>query len=474
MLGVATASGALLTGAPPAPADEAVSVPAEATATPSSGSRLDCEPAGCEVWRVDGPRERTPVADGEVIVYPGRDELTTYDAGSGEVLWRLDAPGDVALDPRRVAVADGRVAIVSAQPGSESGAGTRPGAPDAAASAVVGVHDAADGEHLYDRSFGPSEIQQMLWADGHLLVRSFYDGGPGWRRTTITALTRDGDVAWEREGVQALLHEDAGVLVVDGDRVVGIETSDGSERFSAEGRLTSLAEERVLLVSGDRDEVVVIDLDDGGRQRFAVGARVRYAAPFGPWTGVVTDDDIRVLDATGEVVLERSLPEAPSASPRPPWAAVDLGTHVAAVFYDTASDDLAVEVLTADGGTAFAVPLRVPSDAAGALRLYRGADDGEQVHLATLDGARTRLVTVDLDARKAIASRRVDMVHRRGDYLVVSHRGSLEVGGPAGTVQADGVRGVASVDPLVVHGVGGMLRLATGPLTGVGHGSGGE
>lgn len=437
---------------PPAPPDAT----ADISRTGPSRTRLACEPVGCELWRVDDVSVRPVLVSDAVVVSLGRDEVVGYDTGDGRVLWRFDVPGEI--NPNAAALSDQGLAMVITEP---DGDGT-----------VVAVHDPVDGTRRFDvpvAGAAGSIRTQVAWLEGHLVVvgspRTGSEDGDGdgdATRPLVQAFSPDGSVVWSRTptGAALVLDDPPAVLLLESG-VTRLDPTGGGDRWRAPAPLASLSADgdRLLTLEEASGTVAVIDFATGATSQSIIVEGARNAFFLGPWVAIDVGDELRLHDPADGAELFRRPTDGDDQRPPARPSAVAVGDRVAVMGLDIHEDDgVELATYTSDGELEASVDL--PFDEPPVHPVLLEAAAGDVVHVASRGGPGDGLVvTVDLGSQRVIDVQEGRWALRRDGLLLVGVDQGVRLISPHGEMLARHAPHVASTDPLVVHGAGGILRL---------------
>lgn len=436
-------------GDPPAPLDATVDV----GRTGSARTSLACEPVGCELWRVDDVSVRPVLVSDTVVVSLGRDEVVGYDTGDGRDLWRFDVPGEI--NPNAAALSDHGLAMVVTEP---DGGKT-----------VVAVHDPTDGTRRFevplDGSAGSSRTQ-LAWMDGHLIVV----GSPRAGNTdgdatgpSVQAFSPDGTVEWSRAptGAPRVLVDDPPAILLLESGVTRLDPTGGGDRWRVPAPLASLSTDgdQLLTVDEVSGTVSVIDFATGATSQSMVVEGARNAFFLGPWVAVDIGDELRLHDPADGAELFRRPTDGEDQRPPARPSAVAVGGRVAVMGLDIPEGDgVELATYTSDGELEASVDLPFDDPPVRPVLLESAGDD--VVHIASRGGPGDGLVvTVDLGSQQVTDVQEGRWALRRDGLLLVGVDQGVRLISPHGEMLARHAPHVASTDPLVVHGAGGILRL---------------
>lgn len=436
----------------------------------SSASRMACAPPGCQVWRVDDPTGQDVIASDDLVLHMRREDMTAYESATGRVRWRRQTPAYASRNPRLTAISSHGLAFVHAEGGGLMAGPT----PDPARVPVrVSVHGAVDGSPRVDVELEPGIVQRAFWVDDRLVVVVSGVEDPVAR---TVALTPAGEVAWRRADTGVVHHLSGadGLLAGGGETVALLDPTDGQVRWQVDGRLVARADRAEPLVVHDTAAQVlrVVDPATGEVGRSLAVDGGRGVVGFGPWVLVGSGDTVRVLDpATGDVLFSRPDPtpaaDAEGHSRQPPGllrisTAVRSGGRVVVAWGDATTEggiELAIHGL--DGTLHGTVTVPVDAVMGGGIGLHdvSGREGVVLVHLTTGAGPEGSIAAVDLQAQEVLGVADGRLIASDDDLLAIRRDDGLSIVGPVGQLQIRHVRDVAALDPLVVHGVGGIMRL---------------
>lgn len=462
------------------PVDDDVALPDEGElavpeagdrAVGAGGSRMACAPPGCQVWRIDDPVGQGVVASGELVLRVGREEMVAHEAVDGRVRWRRPTPDQVDRSPHSVAVSDHGVALV------QSG-GTVPAlGPDSTADpepARIRVHDPVDGHHRFDLDLDADVDLGLTWV-GDLLVAAGTDTVPGGLVGRVVVADAEGEVVWRHEG-QGPVQLDADgttLLQLGGDRVRRLDLVDGEVAWQVPGSLAAPPGETLLVRDRASGQVRVVDPTDGRVRTTVPAGGSRGVRTLGPWVVVAHDEELLVHDrSSGQLLFRRRGPGALEALRMA--TAVQVGDRVVVAWSGNATGGEGVElaVHTLDGQQERTLEVPTPSEGPGPtqVRLHHVGPGREVVHVGTWrpDGW---VVAVHLGSGEVVGRGAGGVAGARDGLLVIHRQDGLSILGPGGEVRVRHVDQLASTDPLVVHGAGGMMRLDRGLITGEDDGS---
>lgn len=468
---------ALVGGGPDVSADGDVAVPdPDVLGTPDPGaptgtsapslSRMACAPAGCQVWRVDEPSGLDVIASEGLVLHMQREQTTAYDSTTGQVRWRRPTPASASRNPRLTAVSPEGVAFVHGR--------TAAPAPDPSRWPVrVSIHDPVDGSHRVDVELDPGVVQRLFWVDDRLVVVLADMDRPV---ASTVALTPTGEVAWQRTGTGVVwpVTGAGGLLADDPETLALIDPTDGRVRWQVDGTLVTRSEgaESLVVHDGAAQVLRIVTAATGEVQRVVDVPAARGVVAFGPWVLVGSGDTVRVLDpATGHELFTRPDPtpaaEGERDAPLPPGLlrvsrAVQAGERVVVAWGDATSDaGIELAVHGRDGTLQGTVTVPVDAVMGGGIGLHdvAGRDGVVLVHLTTGAGPEGSIAAVDLQAREVLGVMDGRLVASDDDLLAIRQDDGVSIIGPVGRLQVRHVRHVAALDPLVVHGAGGIMRL---------------
>jgi len=423
----------------------AVAVVPSGSSFPPPGPSCDTE--GCALWRSTVLDHRPLLVNDHTAVQLGLSLLIGVDLDTGQWLWARGHSDPRGVSPAAALTAshlDDRVLVIAY--------GHR-----------LRVHAADTGTVLGEVDLGPTRITDIRRHDGQLVV-----SGPVPDRdsTRLVGLDDTGQVRFELEVARPIRHaapartDTAPLLAVaDGD-LVRVDASDGSVRWrraigarQVDG--TTLFEPATgqVTVVGTRDGQDLLTLERPGAVAAGVRGgvlvithpdRVELHDRGGGAMGEVTvaAPERTVVDTTGRYVTVATLPAAGTAEPRP---TIRTGRR--------ARGGVVLPTVT----TSTSVPL--PPDAEPAPVLAMNRPDGlflagPETGWAWVMDRRYGTVT-DLDLPLLPST---EVVHGEGLTLLRDGR-QVTVLGAGGSFRVRGVPQVASLDPLLLHGGDGTLRL---------------
>lgn len=471
-------------GAPPVD-DEGVALPDEEDlADPREGdgtggddrSDMACAPTGCEVWRVDDPVGPGVVASDELVVHFVGDRVSGHqmvarDAADGHELWRRQAPGRVSQNPRMTALSGHGLALVIEAPG-DPGNGTAPD--DDPTRRRLSVHDPLDGRHRFDVQLDAEIIIGVAWLDQRLVVQSV---APERQVGAAVAFSPEGELLWEHgaSGPVELLPDGQTLLERGQDAVRRIDPEDGEVAWEVAGGVAGRPdpEDGLLVFDGRAGRVRVVDVVDGAPRTTVAAEGADTAADLGPWVLVTREEELRVHDrSSGELLFTRERRDGVvDAGPMRMATATRVGDQVVVAWegYGPGDEGLELEVHDRDGG--LERTLVVPDAGDGSMQgpaLLRDLAPDEEAVLVSAPGPTGTTLAVDIATGEVLQRWSGMPVTTRDDLLALQGEHGMSILGPAGEVRVEHVREVASTDPLVVHGVGGMMRLDRSLVAGEG------
>lgn len=424
-----------------------------------SRTRLGCDPVGCERWRSGAVAYRPVVVSDELAVHLGRSELVGYDVEDGRQLWRQPSPEDREVDPRSSALSGQGLAVVWGEPPAPGSVGQP---------AVVSVHDPVDGTHRIDIDAGLEQVYELEWVDDRLVAVGLPTDAPHGD-PVVVGISPTWEIVWRHEVQQPplLLPEDGAVLL-PGEGVTLIDVADGQTRWHVRGRLVS--------ASGAGGELIVVDPASGVRvvdpatgstlQTIAVEHAV-HAEQLGPWIAVATPEEVRVHDRdSGEELFRRTLGTGTTpdgADPpalRMPFAGVAVGERVIVAWTsDLASSEIELVTYGFGGHLEQTMTVEVPEPHLLGLELHRGDEQSEIVHVVAHGPTGGSVTSVNLATKEIVVHEGRRPLSTQDGLVVTSGEPGLHVMGPGGEITVRHADQLASTDPLIVHGVGGILRL---------------
>ena len=441
--GRATIDGAWSPGTEPG---AAATVPAGSSFPPSAPS---CDTAGCALWRSTVLNQRPLLVTDRAAVHLGLALLIAVDLDTGQWLWRRGHNDPRGVSPAAALTAyhlDDRTLVIAY--------GHR-----------LRIHAAETGSVLGEADLAPTQITDIRRHDGQLVVSGRIRDRelPG---TRMVGLDDAGEVRFDievarpvRQAAPATSTSAPLLAVVDGD-LVRVDATDGLARWrrpisqrqvdgttlldpvTGEVTVVSTQDGRDLLTlqrpgavaAGVRGGVLVVTHPDRvelhDRDGIAVG-EVAVAAP-----------ERTVVDTTGRFVTVATLPAPGATAPRPD---IRIGRR--------ASGSVALPSVS----TSTSVPLPPGVDPGPVLAMRRpdglllaGPEPGWAWVMERLGGEVTDLGLTLLPA--------TEVHHGEGLTLLRDGR-QVTVLGAGGSFRVRGATQVASLDPLVLHGGNGTLRL---------------
>ncbi|MFU8840686.1 MAG: PQQ-binding-like beta-propeller repeat protein [Nitriliruptoraceae bacterium] len=421
-------------------------VPAGSSFPPSAPS---CDTEGCALWRSTVLDQRPLLVNDRVAIQLGLELLIAVDLDTGQWLWSRGHNDPRGVSPAAAMTAsylDDRTLVIAY--------GHR-----------LRLHAADTGSVLGEVDLAPTQVTDIRRHDGQLVV----SGGTRDRErpgTRLVGLDDTGQVRFEvevarpiRQAAPARSSTAPLLAVADGD-LVGFDATDGSERWrrpvgrrqvdgttlldpttgevtvvSTRDGLDLLSVERPgAVAAGVRGGVLVVTHPDRvevhDRDGVAMG-EVAVAAP-----------ERTVVDTTGRFVTVATLPAPGATAPEP---TIRIGRR--------ASGSVALPTLT----RSTSVPLPPGVEPAPVLAMRRpdglllaGPEAGWAWVMDRVGGTVT-----DLDLRLLPTT---EVEHGAGLTLLRDGR-QVTVLGAGGSFRARGVPQIASLDPLLLHGGTGTLRL---------------
>lgn len=408
-----------------------------------------CDTAGCALWRSTVLDQRPLLVNDRTAVQLGLSLLIAVDLDTGEWRWARGHNDPRGVSPTAALTAshlDDRTLVIAY--------GHR-----------LRVHAADTGTVLGELDLGPTQINDIRRHDDQLVV-----SGPVRDReragTRLVGLDDTGQVGFDlevdrpiRQAAPAISVTAPLLAVTDGD-LVRLDATDGAVRWRRplDGRQvdgTTLLETTTgrVTVVGTRDGRDLLTLERPGA--VAAGVRGGVLVITEPDRVELHDRDVvalgevpvaaperTVVDTTGRFVIVATLPAPGDGAPQP---TIRIGRRT--------SGSLALPTVTASAS----VPL--PPDVAPAPVLAMSRADG--LMLAGPDAGwawvmdRRGGTVTDLDLPLLPGT---DVQHGAGLTLLRDGR-QVTVLGAGGSFRARGVPQVASLDPLLLHGGDGTLRL---------------
>lgn len=275
---------------------------------PFDPARLRCEPQGCEVWRhdlVDRSGRHTNVAPlGDLVVVNAGNEVTAYDAATGEERWRQRWPGAESAP-----AATNWVAVLPTEDGD-----------------VVVLARPERGDLLALRSDGGvawheqgvDAIHHLLVAGDTLLTSALSPGMPPTAADEVdlpsaSLVARDlatGDVRWQRDAAALMNASERYVLAQQDGATVVLDPATGSELARRELALDAwlhpvgevlilYGEGRQALLSADLEPLPGLD-DLAEAQPVTAGRDLVLALRHGD-AGEGTPDRLLLVEPDGRV-----------------------------------------------------------------------------------------------------------------------------------------------------------------------------
>jgi hypothetical protein len=436
------------TWSPGTEAGSAAVVPAGTAFPPSEPT---CDTEGCAVWRSTVLDQRPLLVNERLAVHLGLELLIGVDIDTGRWRWSRGHS-----DPRGVSPAAALTASHLDERTLAIAYGHR-----------LRIHAAETGRILGEVDLAPIQVTDIRRHDGQLVVsgraRDRNDSG-----TRIVGLDDAGSVRFELEvtlpirGRSPHGETTAPLLAISSGDLVRFDATTGVERWrrALDGRQV----DGTTLLDRDTGEVTVLSTRDGREllrldRPGAVAAGVRGGVLIvtfadrielhdrdGTALGeVAVAPERTVVDTTGRQVVVAVLPAGDASDPEP---RIRIGRRTGG------SGGLVALPSIADATTVPLPPGREPDRVRSMRRadgvLIAGPDAGWAWVVDTRDATATRL-DLPLLPQSEIG---------HGDGLTIVRNGQrLTVLGAGGSFGVRGVTQVAALDPLVIHGGSGTLRL---------------
>jgi len=412
---------------------------------PPSGPSCDTE--GCALWRSTVLNQRPLLVNDRAAIHLGLTLLIAVDLDTGQWLWRRGHNDPRGVSPAAALTAhhlDDRTLVIAY--------GHR-----------LRIHAADTGSVLGEVDLAPTQITDIRRHDGQLVVSGPNGDRPGTRMVGLDDAGRvrfDLEVAEPVREVAPADSTTAPLLAVaDGD-LIRFDATEGFERWRrAVGRHQV---DGTTLLDPTTGAVTVVSSRDGGdlltlERPGAVAAGVRGGVLVVTYPdrvelhdrdgialgGVaVAAPERTVVDTTGRLVTVATLPPPGATEPQPD---VRIGRR--------SSGSIALPSVS----SSTSVPLPPDVEPAPVLAMRRA--DGlllagpEPGWAWVMDRMSTEVADLELPLLPSTE------VHH-GDGLTLLRDGrQLTVLGAGGSFRARAVTQVASLDPLVLHGGSGTLRL---------------
>ena len=416
-----------------------------------------CDTEGCAAWRSTVlDHQPMAIADGR-LVQIRFEEIIAVEESTGRWLWRHSHDDMRVWDPAEVVTAfhlDDRTFALAY--------GTR-----------LRIHAATTGRVLGEVDVHPTRVNDLRRHDGQLIA-SGRQRGPGQTGFRVIGLSDDGDVRFDAE-VEQLVREDrpatsttAPLLAVIDGALLRLDATDGHVRWTRP--LDDRQLDGTTLLDRATGEVSVLSTRDGSTTL----TRTRPGAiAAGVRDGVLTvtlEDRVELYDRDGT-----ALGAVPVTEPARTLVATAGRRIVVAELPEEGGADDAVPALRTGrrAGGSTALPTVLPSSTAplppdrspATVTVMRRPDglvlagpDPRDAWLA--DPVSTTAARLELPT-----ARTREVVHRDGVSLVRDGT-RLHVVGADGRFTVERATQIAAVDPLVVHGIHGTLRLERGLVDG--------
>jgi hypothetical protein len=412
-------------------------------------SAPSCDTEGCALWRSTVLDQRPLLVNDRVAIQLGLELLIAVDLDTGQWLWSRGHNDPRGVSPAAAMTAsylDDRTLVIAY--------GHR-----------LRLHAADTGSVLGEVDLAPTQITDIRRHDGQLVVSGDTRDreAPG---TRMVGLDDTGQVRFDVEVARPIRHAapalttTAPLLAVTGGDLVRLDATDGSERWRrpVDGRQldgTTLLETTTgeVTVVGTRDGRDLLTLQRPGAVAAGVRGGVlivtypdrvelhdRDGVAMGEIT--VTAPERTVVATTGRLVIVATLPAPGASAPQP---TIRIGRR--------ASGGLALPTVTALAS----VPLPPDVDPAPVLAMSRpdglllaGPEPGWAWVMDRVGGTVTELDLPLLPSTE---------VHHGAGITLLRDGRQVTVLGAGGSFRAREVPQVASLDPLLLHGGAGTLRL---------------
>ncbi len=416
-----------------------------------------CDQEGCAAWRSTVlDHQPMAIADGR-LVQIRFEEIIAVEEATGRWLWRHSHDDMRVWDPAEVVTAfhlDDRTLTLAY--------GTR-----------VRIHAASTGRVLGEVDVAPTHVNDLRRHDGQLIATG-RQRGRGERGFRVVGFSDQGEVRFDTD-VEQPVREDrpatsttAPLLAVADDQLVRLDATDGHVRWQED--LDGRQVDGTTLLDPDTGAVSVLSARDGSElfartRPGAVAAGVRDGV-----LAITLADRVELFDRDGTALGAVAVAEPA----RTVIAAAGRRVVVAELPEGGGSDRSTLTVRSgrrAGGSTALPTILPLTTAPLPPGRFASGVDAMRRADGLVLSGPDPRdawLVdpatasTAPLDLPTAPTP---EVVHRDGISLVRDGT-RLHVIGAAGDYTVERATQIAAVDPLVLHGVNGTLRLHRGELDG--------
>ncbi len=410
-----------------------------------------CDAEGCALWRSTVLDQRPLLVNERLGVHLGLELLVAVDIDTG--LWRWSRGHN---DPRGVSPPAALTASHLDDRTLAIAYGDR-----------VRIHGAETGRVLSELDLAPTQVTDIRRHDGQLVLTGRVRDGDEPRMRMI-GLDDTGRIRYDLEVARPIRQQrstgngTAPLLAIDDDHLVRYDATSGTERWreALDGRQV----DGTTLVDRETGEVTMLGVSDGREllrlaRPGAVAAGVRGGVLIvtfperielhdrgGTAIGEVAVVPARtVVDTTSRQVIVATLPTVGASDPQPQ---VRIGRRTGGsgglFSLPTISDTPTVPLPPGEE------PVRV-----GAMRRADGV---------LIGGPEADWAWV-VDTRDATADRlefpllpRSEIGHGQG-LTIIRNGQQLTIMGAAGSFNVRGVTQIASLDPLVVHGGKGTLRL---------------
>lgn len=409
-----------------------------------------CDTDGCALWRSTVLDQRPLLVNERLAVHLGLELLIAVDIDTGRWRWSRGHSDPRGVSPAAALTAshlDERTLVIAY--------GHR-----------VRIHAAETGRVLGELDLSPTRVTDIRRHEGQLVITGRVRDSDE-PRTRLLGLDDDGRVRYDLEVTRPVRQQrppgngTAPLLAIDDDHLVRYDATTGVERWRE--ALDARQVDGTTLVDRETGEVTMLGIRDGRElmrlaRPGAVAAGVRGGVLIVTFAerielhdrGGITLGEVAVapertvVDTTSRQVIVATLPPVGTSDPQPQ---VRIGRRAGGSYLSS---------LPSISDTA-AVPLPPEEEPARVGAMRRA--DGVLVGGPEADWAWV------VDPRDATADRlefpllpRSEMGH--GDGLTIIRNGQqLTVMGAGGSFDVRGVTQIASLDPLVVHGGKGTLRL---------------
>ena len=410
-----------------------------------------CDTDGCALWRSTVLDQRPLLVNGELAIHLGLELLIAVDIDTGRWRWSRGHS-----DPRGVSPAAALTASHLDDRTLAIAYGHR-----------VRIHSAQTGRVLGELDLAPVRVTDIRRHEGQLVATGRIRDSDE-PRTRLLGLDDDGRVRYDLEVTRPVRQQrstgnaTAPLLAIDDDHLVRYDATTGTERWreALDGRQV----DGTTLIDRETGEVTMLGVSDGREL-------LRLARPGAVAAGV-RDGVLVVTFAEGIELHDRggtALGEVAVAPERTVVATTSRQVMVVTLPAVGASDPQPqVRIGRRVGGSGGLFPL--PSIAATTtVPLPPGEEPARVGAMRRADGVLVGGPETDwawvVDPRDATAERLEfpllpgsEIGH--GDGLTIIRNGQqLTIMGAGGSFDVRGATQMASLDPLIVHGGKGTLRL---------------